>query len=97
MFENATTLQIQPGALEEALTILRAEIAPILHSQAGLCSLGLVPNRAAGTLSVLSLWETERDARAVESQWRYRRAIAALDPLLADQTVYLWRARRRQS
>jgi quinol monooxygenase YgiN len=88
MYENATTVQFQPGAVDEALLILRAYVVPVLREQAGLLSLGLIPDCDAGKITVISLWTSPAHARAVEAACAYRKEVARLDHLLMDQPVY---------
>jgi hypothetical protein len=87
MFENATTLTICPGRLEEATTFLRESILPILRSQPGLLSLALIPLPAENQLTVVSIWQSEAQARAIESDPRYREAFVHLQCLIQVQPV----------
>jgi quinol monooxygenase YgiN len=87
MYENAATIQFQSGAAGEALLILRAYVVPVLREQAGLLSLGLIPDRDANKITVISLWTSPAHARAVEAVCAYRKEIAKLDPLLMNKPV----------
>ena len=88
MYENATTIQFQSGAVDEALLILRAYIVPVLREQAGLLSLCLIPDREANKITVISLWTSPAHARAVEAVCAYRKEVARLDPLLMNKPVH---------
>jgi quinol monooxygenase YgiN len=88
MYENATTVQFQPGTVDDALLALRAYIVPVLREQAGLLSLGLIPDRDAGKITVISLWTSPAHAHAVEAAYAYRKEITRLDHLLMNQPVY---------
>ncbi len=88
MFENATQLQFQPDTLDEGLQVLRAFIAPILKKQPGLLTLALIPHRNSGKITVLSLWETQACARAVEANLEYRQQIHKLDHLIIDRVLF---------
>ena len=88
MYENATTVQFQPGEADEALLILRAYVVPVLREQAGLLGLCLIPDRNAGKITMISLWTSPAHARAVEAVCAYRKEVAKLDPLLIDEPIY---------
>jgi quinol monooxygenase YgiN len=85
MFENATTVQFQPGQVDEALHILREDIVPVVKEQKGLISLCLLPDRMADKITVISLWISKAHAQAIEAVSAYRKEVRKLDPLL-DQS-----------
>ena len=83
MFENATTVQIQPGMVDRALHILRAYCVPVLKAQRGFINLGFIPDYAHDKLTVISLWQTKAHALAVEAVGDYLQATQQLALLLA--------------
>jgi heme-degrading monooxygenase HmoA len=87
MFENATTLTILPGRLAEASALLRESILPLLRSQPGLLSLAFIPREAENQLTIVSIWQTEAHAQAIESDPRYREAFLRLHRLIQVQPV----------
>ena len=87
MFENATTLTICPDRLEQATALLRESILPILRSQSGLLSLALIPLPAKNQLTIVSIWKSEAQAQAIESNPRYREAFLRLQCLIQVQPV----------
>jgi len=89
MYENATTIQLQSGTVDEALLILRAYVVPVLREQVGLLSLCLIPDLATSKITIISLWTSPAHARAVEAVCAYRKEVAKLDHLLMDQPVYV--------
>jgi quinol monooxygenase YgiN len=88
MFENATTVQFQPGQVDEALRILRKDIAPVIKEQKGLIGLCLLPDRAADKITVISLWSSKTHAQAIEAVCAYRKEVRKLDPMLCPSFAY---------
>ena len=87
MYENATTIQFQPGTVDKALFALRAHVVPILREQAGLLSLCLIPDHKTSRITVISLWISRAHALAVEATCAYRKEIKKLDHLLNDDSL----------
>jgi quinol monooxygenase YgiN len=88
MYENATTVQFQPGQIDEAVRILREDIVPVVKEQKGLISLCLLPDRSADKITVISLWISKVHALAIEAVCAYRKALNKLDPLLDPSFAY---------
>ena len=88
MYENATTVQFQPGQIDEALRILREDIVPVVKEQKGLISLCLLPDRSADKITVISLWISKAHAQAIEATCAYRKEVKRLDPLLDSSFAY---------
>jgi quinol monooxygenase YgiN len=88
MFENATTVQFQPGKVDEALCILRQDIVPTLKEQKGLISLCLLPDRASDRITIISLWSSKAHAQAIEAVSAYRKEVRKLDSLLSQQPAH---------
>ncbi len=84
MFENATTIYVRPGMVEQVLALLRAEVVPALKSHEGFINLCLLPQYASHTLTVISLWSCRTHAIAAEAACAYRRGIAKLEALLVN-------------
>lgn len=78
MFENHSTLEVQPGRLDEALSILKNEIVPLVKSSQGLLSLCLTPDWRASQVVVISLWDHQHSAEAVEHLEAYQRGARRL-------------------
>jgi quinol monooxygenase YgiN len=88
MYENATTVQLQPGQIDAAMRILREDIMPVLKEQKGLISLCLLPDRSADKITVISLWISKAHALAIEATCAYRKEAKKLDPLLDSLFAY---------
>ena len=65
MHARVSRRQIQPGKMDEALTIMRDSRAPMMRARKGHVQGGRVlAGRNTGTLITVTLWETEADAKA---------------------------------
>ena len=88
MFENHTTLEVMPGKMDEALAILNMEILPLIKTDPGLLSLGLLTNLPVSRIVVLSLWKNRRAAESVEYlpayQYCARRLAAITRPIRVE-------------
>ena len=70
-FENAYarsgTVEAQPGKLSEFIRIFRDSMVPPTQAQKGFKGLMVLANHEANKTFGFSLWETEADARTVET------------------------------
>ncbi len=85
MFENSTHLHFRAETFDKAVLTVRAFIVPVIRKQPGLLSLALIPDPATGRLTILSLWKSRDNARAIEVVREYREAIRELDPFLLKE------------
>ena len=97
MFENATTVQCQPGKLDAVMEILRTGIVPILKVQKGFNNLCLLPDRTRNLIIVMSSWQTKAHALAVEAVSAYRQKMSNLDLVLAQPAAYPMATARAQA
>jgi heme-degrading monooxygenase HmoA len=67
MHARVITVQVQPGAFDEAIRIYQESVVPTAKEQPGCEGLLLLVNRHAGTAISISLWETEADLKAGET------------------------------
>ena len=83
MHARVLTAQVQSGMMDELISIIRDSVAPITKQQKGFHSfLGLMEG-STGKGLMISLWESEADERAWESDSRYQELAAKLMPLIA--------------
>lgn len=83
MFQNATTVHLKPGKVDQALHILRACCVPVIKAQKGFINMALVPNVTHHQITVISLWQTSAHALVAEIVCEYMRGMEQLAPLLA--------------
>jgi len=64
MHARVNTMQYQPGKVDEAFQIFRESILQETRQQAGFQAVTVLLNRETDKAIVISLWQTEADARA---------------------------------
>jgi heme-degrading monooxygenase HmoA len=67
MHARVITVQVQPGAFDEAIGIYQESVVPAAKEQPGFAGFLVLVNRHAGTAISISLWETEDDLKASET------------------------------
>ena len=82
MYARVTTFQFRPEKVEEALQIAES-IAPAVRQQQGLKSLLELLDRSTGKAMLISIFETEADAKAGVSSGFVQQQTAKLASLLA--------------
>jgi quinol monooxygenase YgiN len=88
MFARVTTIQISPYRLDEAIGILREQVAPAMQKQDGFKGYLMFVDRSTGKSINITLWEGEADRQVTGPQSAYYRdAIGKVVPLLTDEPV----------
>jgi hypothetical protein len=88
MYARVTTIQISPYRLEEAIGILREQVAPAMQQQDGFKGYLMFVDRSTGKSINVTLWEEEADRQVTGPQSvYYRDAIGKVVPLLTDEPV----------
>ena len=87
MYARATSGQIQPAKMEEAIQITKESIIPAIRKQQGLISFTDLLDRSTGKVMVVTLFETEADMKAGMSSGFVQQQLAKLAPLLAGTPV----------
>lgn len=64
---RVTTAHIRPDRFEEAVSIVRESVAPVVREQQGARSMLLLTDPDTGKGVTITLWETEEDMRAGET------------------------------
>jgi heme-degrading monooxygenase HmoA len=72
MYASMLTFQIQPGQRDEFIRISEEQVIPEIKRFKGLQRAYLLTDPATDTVVVVGLYETEADARAVESSGLFR-------------------------
>ena len=72
MYAQAVRIQIQPGKIDEAISIFRDSVAPAVREQNGFKSVYLLIDRETNKGIGLSLWETEADVAALATSGFYQ-------------------------
>jgi heme-degrading monooxygenase HmoA len=82
-----TTLQIQPDKADEALRIFRGSVVPAAKQQPGYRSFMALTDRATGKGMAISVWATETDVHATESDGFYQEQVAKVAHLLTAAPI----------
>jgi heme-degrading monooxygenase HmoA len=83
MHARVVTSQLQPGKIDEWITILRDSIVPASKQQKGFKGFVVLADRSANKGIAYSIWETESDLIATETSNFYQEQIAKLRGVMA--------------
>lgn len=85
MYARVTTIQISPYRLDEAIGVLREQVAPSIQQQNGFKGYLMFVDRSTGKSVNITLWDEEADREITGSNSTYYRdAIGKVVPLLTD-------------
>lgn len=85
MYARVTTLQISPYRLDEAIGVLREQVAPAIQQQNGFKGYMMFVDRGTGKSINITLWEEEADRQVTgPNSAFYRDAIGKVVPFLTD-------------
>jgi heme-degrading monooxygenase HmoA len=87
MFARVTTLQVQPGKMDDGIRVY-ASLAPQLQSVKGFISTQLLIDRTANTALVVTLYETLADIEAGATLFQQSLANSGAEALLAGPTAF---------
>jgi heme-degrading monooxygenase HmoA len=86
MYASLITGPLQPDKIDQAIGLYRDRIIPLARQQyQGFGGMYVLTDRASGQGLTIALYETEADARRVESSGQFREAVAAFGAVLAGQ------------
>lgn len=78
MYARVTTFELNPGKIDEALEVSRADIVPVMKQQPGFKGVLTLVDREASKAISITLWETEDDLKAGESSGYYQQQASKL-------------------
>ena|SRR5438105_1181384 len=84
MYASAITLQVDPKRIDEIASVFN-RLAPTFKEAKGWQGMYVLAERRGGQLRVVSLWETEDDARALANSAAWQAMASELRGLLTDQ------------
>jgi heme-degrading monooxygenase HmoA len=87
MYVRVTTIQLQPGKVDEAIRIYQDSVVSAAKQQAGFRSTTLLIDRAANKGIALTYWAAEADLLASEASGYYNEQVAKFAPLFAAPPV----------
>ena len=87
MYVRVTTIQLQPGKVDEAVHIYQDSVVPAAKQQTGFQSTTLLIDRAANKGMAITYWASEADLMASEASGYYQEQVAKFAPLFATQPM----------
>jgi hypothetical protein len=87
MFARATTVQIRPDAVDQAISIYRDSVVPAAKAQKGFVSTYMLSDRASGKGMAVTIFQTMEDLEASETSGYYQEQVAKFAPLLTAAPV----------
>jgi heme-degrading monooxygenase HmoA len=88
MHAGVNYLQVQPGKMDEVVSIFRDSVIPASRPQKGFKGVFVLTDRSTDRAIAIGLWETEADLPAVdETGGYYQEQIAKLAQLIASPPV----------
>ena len=84
MYARITNFQADPDPkkIDEAIRIVQSLVLPAVQQQKGFVSYTQMIDRATGCGMSISVWQTEADLHASESNGYYREQLAKVGPYL---------------
>jgi quinol monooxygenase YgiN len=83
MHARVTTLSVQPDKVAEATRIYNESVLPAIRAAAGNRSAMLLIDPASGKALSITVWETEADGQAYDTNGTYREQVAKVAPLFS--------------
>ena len=87
MHARLVTVQVQPGKVDEAISIYRDSVMPAAKQQKGFKGATLLTDRNTGKGVSVTLWETEADMKTTEASGWWQEQIAKFAAVLAMPPV----------
>lgn len=88
MYARATSIQVQPGRLDEAIQLYRDSLAPAAQAMTGFKGTTLLTDAKTGKCLGITFWETEADLKSSEEpNGYYHEQVAKFGPLLVGSPV----------
>jgi len=91
MHAQVVRAQIQPGKLDELISLFRDSVIPVARAQKGYRVAYMLVDSETNRAMTVSLWETEADLAAIASSGFYREQVnkaAALFAAPPEREVY---------
>ena len=82
MHARATTIQIQPGKMQEAIDIVNEAVFPAAKAQKGFSGGYLMTDATSGKCLAISVWESEADMLAGESSGYFQEQVGKFGSLM---------------
>jgi len=83
MQARVTHVQVQPDKIDEATSIYRDSVVPVLKAQNGYPATYMLVDRATGKGMSVTIWESLEALQASESSGFYQEQVAKFAPVFA--------------
>ncbi|MBI5015214.1 MAG: hypothetical protein HZB55_06950 [Deltaproteobacteria bacterium] len=87
MYVRSTSSRVDVAKIKQATAAFREHVIPLCRQQTGFKGGYVLADRASGKASILTLWESEVAARAIDGNGVYRQNLAQLAPFLMAPPV----------
>jgi len=83
MYARVVTVQVQPGKMDEMISIYRDSVVPAAKEQKGFKGIFALTDTDTNKAISIALWETEADMKAGEASGYLNEQIAKVAPTFA--------------
>jgi quinol monooxygenase YgiN len=83
MYARVTTVQPQPGKLDEVIRITKELVLPVTQQQSGWKGLTVLVNRDANKLTTIGYWASLADVESSEASPQFREQVGKVAALLS--------------
>lgn len=87
MYASVSSAQLQPGKLDDFLTIYRESVQPLTKDLPGLKRLYVLTDANNNKGMTVAIYETEADAEKTQANGTYQQAIGLLAKTLVIETL----------
>jgi heme-degrading monooxygenase HmoA len=76
MHARVTALHLRPEKVDESVTLYQQQIVPVVKAQPGFQGIELLIDRATGNGVSVTIWNSEAEGQAYETNGTYRQLVA---------------------
>jgi len=87
MYARAVTIQMQPGKLDEAISVFQDSVLPAIKQQKGFRRISMLVDRNTYKTITISFWETEADRTASETSGHFAAQLAKFGSFFAGPPI----------
>ena len=83
LYARVTTVPVEPGKLDDTVSIIQESVTPVMEKQAGYRGALLLANPDKNVVTSITLWETTADLTGSQFNAAYQDQISQLSELVA--------------
>lgn len=84
LYARVTTVPVEPGKLDDTVSIIQESVTPVMEKQAGYRGALLLANPDKNVVTSITLWETVADLTGSQFNATYQDRISQLSDLVTD-------------